>query len=284
MLLAKEGKSRLNFVGDNYSGHSRGRLSFRQDLGSYIGSASQLRPRAVAWIFCESLRRARLTEKDYCKTMLLSYPRSGNHLVRYLVESIFLSPSLGAVDAERYIFPQGLHDLPIFLRAPGLAPKTRRPVLVKRHFLEPSDNFSKLVLLVRDPVEAVLSHLRESSDEEFEARYRVEVARYLNLLRAWGKFSSENRFLLEYNAVVADDLPTLRALACFLGASENQLGRLEGALQSTRNAETALERPPKRSSKTYGSEFTARAETLKNLLSQSKTVFDNLGYVPSSLF
>lgn len=68
------------------------------------------------WILGEAKRRERLREKNRCRNFILSYPRSGNHAVRFVVEFLSERPTLGADDQESLLRPAGLHDLPIFLR------------------------------------------------------------------------------------------------------------------------------------------------------------------------
>ena len=116
------------------------------------------RRRTVSWLRAESLRRRALDPSGFCRTYLVSFPRSGNHAVRYAIERLSRRPTLGANDHERLVPPQGLHDLPLFLRDPLLDPLAAEPVLVKRHRLRSFDVVDKLVYLRRDPVEAILSH------------------------------------------------------------------------------------------------------------------------------
>lgn len=134
-----------------------------------------LDPRAKLWIAEEFARRKELAPSQHCSSVLLSYPRSGNHLMRFLVEYATGRPTLSAVDHERFAIPFGLHDLPIFLKVTDITVQKSSPILIKRHDILPEDIFTKSVLLVRNPVEAILSHLREVDDEAFEARAGDEL-------------------------------------------------------------------------------------------------------------
>ena len=70
----------------------------------------------LQWLIKEARRRQHLDVEGFCGTYVLSFPRSGNHAVRFALEFLSHRPTLGAGDHESYPEPRGLHDLPIFLR------------------------------------------------------------------------------------------------------------------------------------------------------------------------
>lgn len=89
---------------------------------------------------------------------ILSYPRSGNHFVRYLVEFLTGRATLGAVGFTR---TPG-QDTPICLRS-GPQFLTHvcidAPVANKAHFAHTVPKYTdRLVLIVRHPIEALISH------------------------------------------------------------------------------------------------------------------------------
>lgn len=85
---------------------------------------------------------------------ILSYPRSGNHLVRALVENITQSPTLG-------VFGGRCTDTPILSHNVNVS-----PVAYKQHFVEEIDKdrlITKsspkyLILITRNPFDAISSH------------------------------------------------------------------------------------------------------------------------------
>ena len=93
---------------------------------------------------------------NYC--FLLSYPRSGNHWVRYIIESISGFATLGARDGLGPRDTTLWIDTPLRLKV--RIPRTRpRAIVIKRHNIRKFDsNNSPLTLLVRQPGEAILSH------------------------------------------------------------------------------------------------------------------------------
>ncbi len=194
------------------------------------------------WIITETIRRSVTASYQRCETVLLSYPRSGNHLLRYLLEASFNRPTLGAFDHERFVVPRGIHDLPIFLKVDSLRIHNRQPVAVKRHSLRPGDRFSEIVFLVRDPVEAILSHWRHIPDELFAYKVLREVRRFITNIKAFHSFSENRRFLVHYEELLASPLPAT-ALVPFLGGGEKETQRFIAAWNEREKALGSLSRP-----------------------------------------
>lgn len=90
--------------------------------------------------------------------ILLSYPRSGNHWVRYIIESITGYTTIGARDGL------GPGDTSLWIDTPLRTkldiPHTRPSIIaIKRHKLRKFDSpEAPLLLLVRKPSSALLSH------------------------------------------------------------------------------------------------------------------------------
>ena len=101
----------------------------------------------TTWYLKEIGRRSRL--KDFagrCPVCLASYPRSGNHAVRSLIELAFARPTLGTGDSEQWRFPRWLVDRPIGLRLdPPVAYVSQSPVAVKRHEFLEMDHWDYLI-------------------------------------------------------------------------------------------------------------------------------------------
>ena len=260
------------------------RISLPPSPLEYVDAILHLNPPERRWVFGEIVRRSRLRKASYCQTVLLSYPRSGNHLVRFLLESTFLAPSLGASDSEHYVLPRGLHDLPLFLRVKGIKPSTNQPIVTKRHVLKPADNFKRIVLLVRDPVEAILSHLQGVPDKDFNLRSEAETNQYVEVLKSWQNFSPHDRFLIEFESVLAGRREEVRALAKFLGAQGAKLNLLDTAVRNRDVAKNALARSANAAKEPYSAQFPSRAKQIRKLLKGSIGYFDDAGYFPASLF
>lgn len=205
----------------------------------------------LRWIVAETQRRLRLKEKRQCDTYLLSYPRSGNHAVRFAMEWISRRPSLGANDHERFKTPRGLHDLPLFLRG-GPAVRSLAPIAIKRHSIKPIDNVGRLILVERDPIEAILSHKCSegvASDETLLA----ELDDWKRLRIFYDNFMGNQKLLIKFDDVRGGASAWVEQLVEFLGlkvpSSEVRL-----CAESIFEARSTLRRKPQSTSPTSFSE------------------------------
>jgi len=151
---------------------------------------------------------------------LASYPRSGNHLVRTLIEFATHRPTLGCPGSD--------HDRPIYQRGPNCDAKLIRisepdPVAFKSHFANQIQRHDQhhlidhFLLIVRDPVQAISSHLtRDLAQRLFlsERQIRISVERelnaYLALLYAYRAYPASRRLVVRFEDLTA---PADRSLA-----------------------------------------------------------------------
>jgi len=229
---------------------------------------AELTRRQREWVDGERLRRSQLAPENFCKASLLSYPRSGNHFLRFLVEAATGRPTLSSSDHERFPTPHNLLGLPIFLRMENFDVPETRPVLIKRHSIGSGDDFSKVVFLVRDPVEAILSHLRDCSREQFPTQAGREVTRFSENLayvreRPWG-----TTLTVDYEELLSNSAEVLTSVLDFLGVAVSK-GRFEWALENTSLAYSSLGRAPKADRQaSYANEEPERAIIVRTLLGQ----------------
>ncbi len=102
--------------------------------------------------------------RDVDSWHISSYPRSGNHAVRAILEYATKRPTLPSLEARKL-------DVPIYLRKPNqkenfIKVTDDHAIGYKSHFLleflqneEISKRKSGIILITRDPVEAIVSHL-----------------------------------------------------------------------------------------------------------------------------
>jgi len=179
------------------------------------------RPEMRSWALRESRRRISLRRSDgYCDTVLVSYPRSGNHKVRHILETCTGRPTLGAGDSERIVPPNWLIDAPLSLRYPEWPIADHRPIALKRHDLHDGSDFGRMILLVRDPVDAITRQTISLSDEEFEGQVGAEVDRWLSLLHAYAKWPEDSRLLIGFDDVRQGDPATIAGLLAFVGVED----------------------------------------------------------------
>lgn len=228
----------------------------------------ELDGRSKQWVRQEVARRRALEPDHYCKTVLLSYPRSGNHLVRFLVESVSRRPTLSAMDIESSILPLGLHDRPAFLKTDGIRVSNPQPILIKRHNILANDQFEKMIFLRRDPVEAVLSHLKHEPDEGFSEKAVQEVALYNELIGHFDAFPASGKIVITYEELLADPHRTAWSILQFLGLRRGIASlRLMRAIRNRQNAFSTLERKPETKWQGYRSAFPDRAIFVDSLIS-----------------
>jgi hypothetical protein len=219
----------------------------------------------LRWIIEETRRRLRLNAEDYCDTYLLSYPRSGNHAVRFAMEWISRRPTLGADDHESLKRPRGLHDLPLFLRGGGPAVSSLAPIAIKRHSMKPTDSLGRLIFIERDPVEAILSHnvrLGHCSEEALWAGL-VDWKRQRTF---YDNFVGDQKLLIKFDDVAGGGWAWIKQLVEFLGlkvpASEVRL-----CAESMPDARGLLLRRPQSTSRTsFREKFPERAQKIDSAL------------------
>ena len=227
---------------------------------------AELGRRQREWVDGESLRRSRLAPENFCQASILSYPRSGNHFLRFLVEAATGRPTLGANDHETYRTPRGFMDLPIFLRLENLDVPEPRPVLVKRHTIREGDDFSKVVFLVRDPVEAILSHLRDCSHEKFPAQAEREVTIFSQNFAYVQEHPRGTTLTVDYEDLLSNSAQVLTSVLDFLEVTVSK-ERFERALENTSLAFNSLTRAAKADRQTsYAEEDPKRAIIVRALL------------------
>lgn len=196
--------------------------------------------RTRIWVLKEFLRRAMTWTQPRIATMLLSYPRSGNHLVRFVVEYCSGRPTLGFRDHENFCIPQSLHDNPIFLRDVRIQIKDLRPILIKRH--NPDFRPKKLLFLVRNPVIAILSHLGRDLNEIPENELLREANLFMENCNFYRDFPGDNKMLFSLEDILNSPVPQLSRLLEFL-AIENFSEDLSGLESNLDMAQTVLQRP-----------------------------------------
>jgi hypothetical protein len=152
-----------------------------------------------------------------CDTTLLSYPRSGNHLVRYLIEYELGHPTLGAMDGDGRIFPRWLVDRPIYLReGNSIRIVDKVPLVTKRHDLDDLGERSKLIFILRDPIDSVLSHTRDWPTQRFCETADEQIAHWIRLLLTYRSWHKERRLLIKYPSLVASPLVQVKFISEFL--------------------------------------------------------------------
>lgn len=230
------------------------------------GSPAEFGTLKVEWLAAEVGRRSRLEKRDICSTVLLSAPRSGNHLIRFLVEYSTRRTTLGADDSEQLLLPGGLHDLPIYLRSDHSFLRDAHPIMVKRHQIKSNDEFSRGVLLLRDPRDSIVSHLRKLDDGDFAHRAPQHVAEFCNNILWCRQLGEGDLHVIGYDSLLQNPAECLQGLLNFLGHTPSD-DDFDWAVSNTDLAVTILHRVPTiDSTVAYANRNLDRAEMVGELL------------------
>ena len=151
------------------------------------------------------------------RIFLLSYPRSGNHLTRAVLECLLQTPTYG--------YQRESHSVYLQREIPELVAKRNanrsRPYIRKyhnvKHIRSRGEAFA-LIFVVRDPVESVTSNLKERP--YFWKQYESEMQDVLDLASFYVHWKAEQtKLLLFYEDFVdgSDRSKNLRKIQSFFG-------------------------------------------------------------------
>lgn len=167
---------------------------------------------------------------------ILSYPRSGNHFVRYIVEFLTGRATIGA---SGFTKAHG-QDTPICLRQ-GTQFLTHvsldEPVANKHHWPEKINTTpDKLVVILRNPAEAILSHrvqkfnklntleLKVASKDLDE--FRGDAKKFISILDYYDSFEGDKQIVLYEDLVGEDYAKSIEALGEIFDFDEGRLSDL----------------------------------------------------------
>lgn len=146
------------------------------------------------------------------RTLLLSYPRSGNTWLRYCTEILTGKKTMSALRPP-YNTVESLQKLRQMsdMDKNSLTPTTKNEIILeKSHLFFGGDEelFDKLVLIIRDYREAIPRHQPKLDDKAIEL--------YISPLISYDNFNG-NKLVLYYEDLITDPKNTLKELLIFLG-------------------------------------------------------------------
>lgn len=135
---------------------------------------------------------------------LLSYPRSGNHLVRFFIELLSEEPTLGCIgnteDTEIYLneFPE---EIPFNIKPThdinNDSSIYNNNLYVKYHKC-PDEIPTELIFILRNPIEALISHNKYNYNEE-------EYNHYFNLINYYNNFNGK-KIIFFYENIIKNNV------------------------------------------------------------------------------
>ncbi len=180
---------------------------------------------------------------------IASYPRSGNHLVRALIEYASERPTRGCPGASR---DTAIHRRDANARSNLISIRHEQPVAAKSHFAkqikqnEEHLGADRLILVTRDPSEAIASHLARTFERKLLVTRRrlrraveAEVDAYVALLFAFNAKPDSMRLHVRYEALIDDTAGLDEARRIVDAVSGNRQAMTDAAWHSIR--ETAKE-------------------------------------------
>ncbi|EGD81619.1 hypothetical protein PTSG_02336 [Salpingoeca rosetta] len=196
---------------------------------------------------------------DGSHIILLSFPRSGNHLARGVIECLIDTPTFGYPKEKHFVTLERhmQHE-----EASAKASK-RRPFVRKLHGMlklpERWDEYEYgLIYQVRDPVEAVLSENRNSP--YFWRQYHDDMTRIMQNTATFLSKPRNHRALLYFEDYYRDPMINIRKLQHFFGKDIVSDERAEYCNQAYRNISSTSKSHLQRSSHTHALNQYARAE------------------------
>lgn len=143
------------------------------------------------------------------KKVLLSYPRSGNHLVRFFIELLSETPTFGCEGntSDRNIYKNVFPEKIPF----NISNFDKEDCFFKFHHISPSAKFAaldKLILIVRNPREVLLRH------NKFNLNFTY-FKKYFDCIDFFNKFEGE-KLLLFYEDILTNKKEFIDKLYKFL--------------------------------------------------------------------
>ena len=151
--------------------------------------------------------------------ILLSYPRSGNHLVRFFIELLSEVPTYGCHD--------NIHDIPIFKNIfkeeiPfNISDKYDKTELFHKYHVPPKNcNVNKLILIVRNPREVLLRQCGKNTLNIDNNGYSYE--KYFESLDFYLKHPGSKKLLLYYEDILLNKELFVEKLYMFLDLKKRE--------------------------------------------------------------
>lgn len=170
-----------------------------------------------------------------CEFIIASFPRSGNHLVRYLVEFLTNRPTTGEGDE---LWANDV-DGPILKRMESRHKyKNDNPIAVKRHTIREEDRNRKMIYVFRNSCESILRHALHSYSLDYvldpNNSYLKELSLMnTNLMKEYLSRISGDNLLISFENIVFDiekenvEFPSIELLSGFLNSTVKNVNSLK---------------------------------------------------------
>ena len=144
---------------------------------------------------------------------LVSYPRSGNTWVRFILEWVSGRPSKGLSS----------NDKPMYQRINGpLTHVNGETIIQKAHWVKNIKNKKgKLILIIRNPLEVILRHTKKLDDKDIDW--------YMSLIKIYEEWDHKNKIILYYEDLINEPKTEIKKILKFMDLDLNKLDDFMGS-------------------------------------------------------
>lgn len=181
----------------------------------------------------ESLKLKTITNNNLTKkNLILSIPRSGNHIIRTLIEYLTQFPTAGLIGVE--------NDGPIYTRSnitfeiknknKFIYYKQHDVMLNEKHYITKHDEVNELIFLIRNPIEIFIREDNYNNENKEVIPYKNQYKEvYFSNIDFYQKFEG-TKLLLYYEDIIQHKKETIITLYNFLKVNNQE--RLNNVLNN----------------------------------------------------
>jgi len=144
---------------------------------------------------------------------LVSYPRSGNTWVRFILEWVSGRPSKGLSSIDK----------PMHQRISGpLTHVNGETIIQKAHWVKNIKNKKgKLILIIRNPLEVILRHTKKLDNKDIDW--------YMSLIKIYEEWDHKNKIILYYEDLINEPKTEIKKIIKFMDLDLNKLDDFMGS-------------------------------------------------------
>ena len=197
----------------------------------------------------ESLKLRNENNNIKKKNLLLSIPRSGNHIIRTLIEYFTELPTAGLIGVENDgpIYTRSKINFEIKNKNKFIYYKQHDLILNEKHYVNTDDEVNELIFLIRNPLEIFIREDNFNNNNKEVIPYKSQFKEvYFNNIDFYEKFEGK-KLLLYYEDIIQDKKEIINKVYHFLGINNQE--KLNNVLD---NINTIYEETLRLSSTTNG--------------------------------
>lgn len=152
------------------------------------------------------------------KNLILSSPRSGNHIIRTLIEYFTQLPTAGLIDVENDgpIYTRSKLDFNIKNKNQFIYYKQHDIILNEKHYITKHDEINELIFLIRNPLEIFIREDNFNNENKEVIPYKNQFKEvYFNNINFYKKFEGK-KLLLYYEDIIQHKKETIITIYNFL--------------------------------------------------------------------